>query len=73
MYLQVQVPIPIHESTPQSAIISCHYYLNWCLEIHLKCTNNRIGTCTTYLTNSDTIKDGGIGPIPIQIPELVQP
>ena len=24
MYLQVQVPIPIYESTSQSAIISCH-------------------------------------------------
>ena len=45
-------------------------YLNWCLEIHLKCTNNRIGTCITHLTDSDTIKNGSIL---IQIPELVQP
>ena len=30
----------------------------------------RIVTCTTYLTNSDTIKNTDIGLVPIQIPEL---
>ena len=32
---------------------------------HLININNRIDTCATYFTNSDTTKNAGIGPIPI--------
>ena len=39
----------------------------------LLCTCNSVGTCITYLTAFDTIKNTGIGSIPMQIPELVQP
>ena len=74
MYLQVQALIPIHESTPQSAIISC-YLTKIFIEIHCNSTykpgiNNRIGICMTCFTNSDTTKNAGIGPILILMPVL---
>ena len=47
--------------------------LNYLVKIMLLLHYNRIGTCVTYLTDSDTTKNGGIGLIPIQMPELVQP
>ena len=49
MYSQIQVPIPVHQSTPQCAIITCHLtkkYFNWWIDIHF---NSRYKTPTTEL------------------------
>ena len=73
MYSQVQVLIPIHGNT-----IECVVKINFVFKVvKLKnyfrvnnVQNNRIGTCITYLTDSDTIKTAGIGQISIQIPGI---
>ena len=74
MYSQVQVPILIHRNT-----IECAFKINLVLGFFkvVKLKNYfrvdnaltiGIGTCITYFTNSDTIKN--CCPIPIQIPGI---
>ena len=64
MYSQVQVPMPIHGST-----IECAFKINFVLVFFFKVIKVKnyfrvdnaltigIGTCITYFTDSDTIKN----------------
>ena len=46
-----------------------HYIYHY----HILTAESVLGTSIAYLANSDTIENGGIGPLLIQIPESVQP
>ena len=73
-----QVPIPIHGDTIE-CVVKIKFVFVILLDDFWKknyfMDNNAQATelnwyCITYLTNSDTIKNAGIGPIPIPIPGI---
>ena len=82
MYLQIHlIMIPIIGKINSDYFLAKSHYINVCSLCmvksfrlcHILAAESVLGTCIAYLANSDTIKNDGIGMIPIRIPGLVQP